>query len=434
MKTTRYVDIFLQVAVGFLGLTCTGISFGATPAAPLSQRQLLIQRGEYLARAGDCIACHTSLGGAPFAGGLPIKTPFGTIISTNITPDKEQGIGNYTQLDFSRALRKGKRPDGGHLYPAMPYASYSKLNDEDLGAMYAYFMQGVIASKQENPVTQLSWPFSINGLMAIWNWLYLPATPFVNTATQSAQWNRGAYLVQGLGHCGACHTPRSVFGGEKAFSQIDNKQYLSGATIDGWYAQSLRGNTHPGLGSWSVAEIARYLKTGRNDNTAAFGAMAEVVSLSTQYLTNEDLLAMATYLKSNGDVSADTLPTANRPDITSATLKRGTNLATGALVFLNNCSACHRSGGQGAASMFPALSGSSAVVAADPTSLIRIVLQGSSMPHTVDAPSQLGMPGLGWRLSDKNIADVLTFIRTSWGNEASTVAVDQVAKIRKSLN
>ena len=434
MKTTRYVDIFLQVAVGFLGLTCAGISQGATPAAPLSQRQLLIQRGEYLARAGDCIACHTSLGGAPFAGGLPIKTPFGTIISTNITPDKEQGIGNYTQLDFSRALRKGKTPDRGYLYPAMPYASYSKLNDDDIGALYAYFMEGVAAKKQDNPVTRLSWPFSINRLMAIWNWLYLPTTPFVNTAKQSVQWNRGAYLVQGLGHCGACHTPRSVLGGERAFTEIDNKQFLSGATIDGWYAQPLTGKTHPGLRNWAVADIVRYLKTGRNDNTAAFGAMAQVVSLSTQYLTAEDLMAMATYLKSTDKSPTEVSPKVSQNNTTSADLKAGKATAPGALVFLNNCAACHRSDGRGAISVFPALSGSSVVVAADPTSLIRIVLQGSSMPHTADAPSELGMPGLGWRLSDNNIADVLTFIRTSWENDASFVAVDQVAKVRKSLN
>jgi len=402
---------------------------------PEATQQSLVQRGEYLARAGDCIACHTSPKGATFAGGLPLKTSFGTIISTNITPDKEQGIGKYTQADFNRALREGKTPEGDYLYPAMPYANYSKLNDADLSAMYAYFMQGVTAKKQDNPQTHLIWPFSINRLVALWNWVYLPTKPFENTPTQSAEWNRGAYLVQGLGHCGACHTPRSLLGGEKAFSEKGGAQFLSGASIDGWYAQPLRNSTLPGLGTWRITDIVQYLKTGRTQHTAAFGAMAEVVSKSTQYLTREDLLAIGTYLMSNGDQpGAVTLAADHTSDPVTAALRAGETPKPGALVLLNNCAGCHRSSGQGAATVFPALASSSVIAATDPTSLIRIVLEGASMPHTTDAPSQLAMPGLGWRLTDNNIADVLTFIRTSWGNPATSISAEQVAKIRKSLS
>ena len=410
------------------------IAVSATTATLEATQKTMVQRGEYLARAGDCIACHTSAKGAPFAGGLPLKTPFGTIISTNITPEKEGGIGNYTQADFTRALRKGQRPNGDYLYPAMPYTSYSKMSDTDLAEMYAYFMQGVVAKKQTNPKTHLSWPFSVNRLMSLWNWLYLPDKPFEDAPDQSAQWNRGAYLVQGLGHCGSCHTPRSVLGGEKGLTETGSHLFLSGAVIDGWYAQPLRNSALPGLGTWRAEDIAQYLKTGRTAHTAAFGAMADVVSQSTQYLTQADLLAIATYLKSTGDGPGTVTSRASLPtDSTATALRNGETSKPGALIFLNNCAGCHRSGGQGAATVFPALAHSSSVAAPDPTSLIRIVLEGASMPHTGEAPSQLGMPALGWRLTDKNIADVLTFVRSSWGNHSASVNTDQVTKIRNSL-
>ena len=401
------------------------------PATPEKARDPQVVRGEYLAQAGDCISCHTRTNGAPFAGGLPMKTPFGTIISTNITPDKDQGIGNYTLEDFTRALREGKAADGHHLYPAMPYTNFARLQDADLQSLYAYFMQGVAPQKQDNPKTDLAWPFSMRGLMAGWNLLYLRGKPYEDTAAQSAEWNRGAYLVQGLGHCSACHTPRSFTGAEKASTEKGSDLFLAGALIDGWYAQPLRNTAEPGLGTWSVQEIAQYLKTGRTAHTAAFGAMAEVVANSTQHLSKEDLTAIGTYLKSIGDepgVVTAVAPSGTDP--TAAALRNGEVSKPGALVFINNCAACHRSTGQGVQKTFPAFAHSSSVAAKDPTSLIRIVLEGSAMPHTKDAPSQLGMPGLGWRLTDANVADVLTFVRSSWGNQAPAVSADEVAKVR----
>jgi mono/diheme cytochrome c family protein len=400
-------------------------------------------RGQYLARLSGCIGCHTRPGGVPFAGGLALQTPFGVIVSTNITPDKTKGIGNYRLATFDAALRHGKDEEGGNLYPAMPYANYARLNDADIAALFAYFMQAVPAAQQDNAHTALAWPFSVKGLVGVWNALYLPRPGFVADAQQSADWNRGAYLVQGAGHCGACHTPRGVLGAEKAPTEKGGDRYLSGALIDGWYAQSLRSNGGqeiagaPGLARWSASDVADFLRTGSNTHTAAFGGMSDVVAHSTQYLTTQDATAVATYLKSlsGGTESATTTtssstsaPTAPHP--TTLALRAGAVTQRGAAVYLNNCSGCHRSDGEGAARTFPALARSSSVAAADATSLIRVVLQGSAMPSTALAPHALAMPGLGWRLSDSDVADVLSLIRSSWGNQASVVTAAEVAKVR----
>ena len=435
----RHVATLATWGLGLL----TSVCFAAATPADLPA----VQRGEYLARAGDCISCHTRAGGLPFAGGLAMATPFGTIISTNITPDAGNGIGGYTQQDFNRALRLGRAQDGHYLYPAMPYTQFAKLSDTDLQDLYAYFMQGVKPAVQANASTQLAWPFRMRWLMALWNTLYLHDTRYQNLPAQSAQWNRGAYLVQGLGHCGACHTPRSFTGAEKARSEADGDKFLSGATVDGWYAQPLRhleGPASPGLAHWSRPELVAFLQTGRNSHTAAFGAMAEVVGNSTQYLKAEDLNAMAIYLKSlggpaTGGAGDERVPTrsADASDPTTLALRTGDAAflvaQPGALVYLNNCSACHRSDGQGASQTFPTLARSSSVAATDPSSLIRMVLQGSAMPHTEVAPSELGMPGLGWRLGDDKVAEVLSFVRRSWGNQALAVTAQQVAAVRAGL-
>ena len=394
-----------------------------------------VLRGEYLARAGDCISCHTRPQGVPFAGGLPMQTPFGTIISTNITPEREQGIGAYSLQDFSDALRKGRARDGHYLYPAMPYTNFAKLSDDDVGALYTYFMKGVPAARQDNATTELKWPFRMRWLMIGWNLLYLKKEPYQADSEQSAEWNRGAYLVQGLGHCSACHTPRGFTGAEKASTEKDGDKFLSGALIDGWYAQPLRNSALPGLATWSQKDIVDYLRAGRNDHTAAFGPMAEVVANSTQYMSRDDLGAVATYLRSIPPAkgsSANALAPIS-PDPTAQALRNGKIPERGAMVYLNNCSGCHRTDGQGAQRAFPVLARSSAVTAADPSSLIRIVLQGSAMPHTGDAPSALAMPGFGWRLKDGDVADLLSFVRKSWGNQAGTVSIDQVSKVRAVL-
>jgi mono/diheme cytochrome c family protein len=398
------------------------------------------QRGAYLARAGDCGACHTAQGGSPFAGGRPIATPIGKIISTNITPDPETGIGRYTANDFVKAMRLGVARDGHHLYPAMPYTSYGRVAMEDLMDLYAYFMQGVEPVAHPNQPTALPWPLSVRSLMAVWNALYLKKGVYRSDPGSSPSWNRGAYLVQGLGHCGGCHTPRGLAGQEKAAENERGRRFLSGATQDGWHAPPLRGDSNTGLQAWSREEIADFLETGRTERVAALGVMAGVVAKSTQYLTAEDRMAIAEYLKSlppgasEGSASAEE-PVRRQPDGSAATqaLRAGATGIRGAALYLDNCNACHRSDGSGAKRAFPDLRENEAVNAENPTSLIHIILDGTTMPSTVAAPTAFAMPALGWRLNDREVADVLSFIRSSWGNRASGVSDRQVRRIRKFI-
>ncbi|CAN5833389.1 cytochrome c [soil metagenome] len=415
-----------------------------SPAAlPTPSADPSVERGRYLAKAGDCISCHTGQGAAPFAGGLPMKTPFGTIVSSNITPDKSAGIGDYTEADFARALREGVRRDGKHLYPAMPYPSFAKLGDADMHDLYAYFQQGVTPSATKPPPTDLPWPFSMRFLMIGWNLQYLDKGVYQADSSRSAEWNRGAYLAQGLGHCGDCHTPRSMLGGVKANSERKGDSYLAGALIDGWLAQPLRHLDQPSAAQWSTDDMVTYLKTGRTAHTAAFGPMSQVVENSTQYMTKEDLGSIATYLQSIG-APAGTPAVAVTPQVavvaaaekqpTTQQLRSGTVAGAGAMVYLNNCNACHRSNATGADNTFPALAGNTVVNAKDPTSLIRIVLEGSARPGTVESPSALAMPGFGWRLTDANVADMLSFVRASWGNKADAVTAAQVATVRKTVS
>ena len=415
----------------------------AVVTAPGKASDALVERGLYLARAGDCISCHTGPGRLPFAGGLPMKTPFGTIVSTNITPDRSGGIGDYTEADFARALREGVRRDGRHLYPAMPYTSFARIDDADMHALYAYFQRGVAPVASKPAETALPWPFSMRWLMVGWNFLYLEPGVYAPDAARGAEWNRGAYLVQGLGHCGECHTPRnSLTGGVKSTSDRRGDSFLAGALIDGWYAQPLRHADRPTAAQWSSADLVAFLGTGRTAHTAAFGGMSEVVENSTQYLTREDLGAIASYLKTVGAPVGSAMPDLSpqaaavaaadtHPD--TLKLRAGTVEGAGAMVYLNNCKACHRSSGAGAKGVFPSLSGNSVVNAKDPTSLIRIVLGGSAMPSTDRSPSALAMPGFGWRLTDGNVADLLSYVRTAWGNRAEPVTPAQVAAVRETV-
>jgi mono/diheme cytochrome c family protein len=423
----------------------------ATPAAaPAAPADPVLERGRYLARAGDCVSCHTAPGKPAFGGGLPMKTPFGTIVSTNITPDPEAGIGAYTEAEFARALREGVAKDGHRLYPAMPYPSFARVNDEDMHALFTFFRGGVQPVAQKPPATDLPWPFSMRGLMIGWNWLYLDKGVYQSDTARSAEWNRGAYLVQGLGHCGDCHTPRSMLGGVKAASDRKGELFLSGAVIDGWYAQPLRHTDRPTMAQWSSEDIVQYLQTGRTSHTAAFGAMVDVVQNSTQHMSTQDLQAVAAYLQSLGakdDAKGASSPSSpssppSPASLVAAAPKHPTALAlrngtvegnSGAMVYLNNCNACHRSDGTGADKTFPALAGNSVVNAKDPTSLIRLVLAGSAMPSTAKAPSPIAMPDFGWRLSDADVASVLSFARSSWGNQGEAVTAAQVAKVRDTV-
>ena len=399
-----------------------------------------VVRGAYLARMGDCVACHTAPGGKPFAGGLPMASPIGTIYSTNITPDPKNGIGSYSFDDFDQAVRHGKAKDKGSLYPAMPYPSYARVSTQDMQDLYAYFMKGVQPVDSAVPENGITWPLSMRWPLSIWRSLFAPNPDKVqakagDVAPAMDAKVRGAYLVEGLGHCGSCHTPRSFTMNEKALTNTD-PLYLSGGDqpIDGWIAKSLRGGDATGLGRWSAEDIVALLKTGRNNHTAVFGGMTDVIHNSTQYISDGDLNAIAVYLKSlepsKGDAATPAF--AANPAAANA-LWKGDTSAVGAALYLDNCAACHRSDGKGYSQVFPSLAGNSAVLTTDPHNLIAIVLQGHQVPATATRPSTFTMPAFGWRLNDQQVADVSSFVRNSWGNQAAAVTPGQVSKVRKAM-
>ncbi|MGA7509699.1 MAG: cytochrome c [Erwinia billingiae] len=395
-----------------------------------------IQRGEYLARAGDCVACHTKAGGQPFAGGLSMATPIGNIYSTNITPDKQTGIGDYSYDDFQKAVRHGVAKNGDTLYPAMPYPSYAVVSDEDMQALYAYFMHGVQPVSQANQDSDIPWPLSMRWPLAIWRGMFAPdVKAFQPIAGQDAVLARGQYLVEGLGHCGACHTPRSLTMQEKALNDSEGSDYLSGssAPIDGWTASNLRGDNRDGLGRWSEDDLVQFLRTGRNDQTAVFGGMTDVVEHSLQHLSPEDATAIARYLKSLGARDPNQVGFKS-DDAVAKALWKGDDSKPGASVYVDSCAACHKTDGSGYKRFFPELRGNAVVQAEDPTSLIHIVLSGATLPGVKGAPSSITMPAFGWRLNDQQVADVVNFIRSSWGNSAKQqVSASDVAKVRKTV-
>ncbi|OJA79152.1 alcohol dehydrogenase [Burkholderia ubonensis] len=408
----------------------------AAPAAAASAphaADALVARGAYLARAGDCVACHTASGGKPFAGGLKFDTPIGAIYSTNITPDPKTGLGGWTLDEFDRALRSGVRRNGDTLYPAMPFPSYARLTDDDVKALYAYFMHGVAPVQQENSAVDIVWPLSMRWPLAFWRKLFAPAPkPFDAAPYPDPVVARGAYLVQGLGHCGACHTPRAPTMQERGLTDADGPDFLAGgAAIDGWVPTSLRGEPRTGLGTWTEAEIVQFLKTGRTPRTAAFGGMTDVVGHSMQHMTDDDLTAIARYLKKLPPKVQGETRYAYDAAAANA-LQAGDASKPGAAVYRDNCMACHRSDGRGYTRVFPALGGNPVVQGDDPTSLIHVVLEGGALQGTHAAPSAFTMPPFGWRLSDQEVADVANFVRTSWGNTGAPVSAAQVAKVRKT--
>ena len=399
--------------------------------AAQEDQQTLIKQGEYLARAGDCVACHTAKDGKPFAGGLPMETPIGMIYSTNITPDKS-GIGAYSFDDFDKAVRHGIAKNGDTLYPAMPYPSYARVTETDMQALYAYFMNGVKPVAQENKAVDIPWPLSMRWPLAMWRWTFAPAVAdFTPVTGQDPVVSRGAYLVEGLGHCGACHTPRALTMQEKALSAGDSSAFLSGsAPLEGWIAKNLRGDHKDGLGSWNEEQLVQFLKTGRSDRSAVFGGMSDVIVHSMQYMSEADLTAIARYLKSLPAVDAADMPHQYDPAVADA-LWNGDDSKRGAAVYIDNCAACHRTDGHGYTRVFPALAGNPVLLSDDPTSLIHIVLKGGTLPATHTAPSTFTMPAFDWRLSDQEVADVVNFIRTSWGNKGGDVKAADVKGLRE---
>lgn len=405
-----------------------GLSVSAAYAQD-QQQDALIHQGEYLARAGDCMACHSVASRKPYAGGLAIESGLGTIYSTNITPSKTAGIGNYTEAQFANALRKGVRADGTNLYPAMPYPSYAKLTDADVHALYVYFMQGVAPNDDPAPATKLSFPFNQRWGMALWNWAFTSDKAFVAPANANAEVQRGAYLVEGLGHCGSCHTPRGVAMNEKAFDGSD-ALYLSGGNLNGWSVPPLRG-----IAKWSRADIVDYLAMGRNSKASVAGEMTSVVYNSTSHLNDADLNAIAAYLQSlGGDAAAASVSGASGASgDTAAHLTAAKNLTLGERLYLDNCSACHFVHGGGAPRVFPRLDGASVVNASNPDALLHVILAGAKTPSTAKAPSVLPMPGFAARLNDDEVAALATFVRSGWSNRAAAVDAGDVRKVRATL-
>lgn len=410
----------------FLLANAVLLSAGSALAAP-AENSDLIKQGEYLSRLGDCSACHSLPGKPEFSGGLAIESNLGTIYSTNITPDKEHGIGNYSEQQFSDAVRKGVLPDGKRLYPAMPYPDYAKISDEDMHALYAYFMQGVKPSAEQPPATDLSFPFSQRWGMRFWNWAFTSDKPFRPIGGASAEVNRGAYIVESLGHCGSCHTPRGLGMNEKALDS-GNKEFLSGGNLNGWEVPSLRGLAH-----WTEQETVDYLATGRNDKAAVGGEMTSVVEHSTSWMNDADLKAITAYLKFLGGNPSLPASDDKAASATEAKLTAAKNLTTGERLYLDNCSACHFVTGKGAPGVFPQLDQATIVNAGDPGGLIHTILAGAQQPSTAKAPSTLAMPGFASRLNDEEVAQLATFIRQGWSNKAAAVKADDVKKVREKL-
>jgi mono/diheme cytochrome c family protein len=377
-----------------------------------------IERGRYLAVLGDCVGCHTAPGGTPFAGGAALETPFGALLGPNITPDVVTGVGAWSEEDFRRVMHEGIGKGGVRLYPAMPYPAYTKVTRDDVSAIWAY-LRTLEPVRNEIQPNQLRFPFNVRRpATSAWDLLNFKPGEFQPDPAKSDVWNRGAYLVEGLGHCGTCHTPKNITGGDRG------SEALQGALLQDWYAPDLTEDPRTGIGRWSIEEIVRYLKTGANSYDIASGPMAEAVTNSTSQMTDADLLAIATYLKDRAPRSGSAV---------TALAAGDSRMVAGKAIYEDRCGACHVYSGAGVPTLFPRLAGAPLVQSIDPTSLIRVVLIGSRAVATSAAPTAPAMPAFGWNLNDTEIADVLTYVRNTWGNAASAVQPEDVSKLRRRL-
>jgi len=429
MKHTNTFPAALALLVGLVcGVSAQAAGVTAGSAADTSL-QMQIERGRYVAQLGDCIACHTADKGTPMAGGLALETPMGMLYSTNITPDPNTGIGNYSFEDFDRAMRRGVSADGHHLYPAMPYPSYAKMSSEDMHALYTFLMKGQAPVNQANKPLEMTFPFNQRWGMALWNMAFLDTKPFQPNPAKDAVWNRGAYLVQGLGHCGACHTPRGLGFQEKAMGDAgdSSKHFLSGETVEHWRALSLRN-------LWTVEQTALFLKTGQNDFATASGNMTDVIRHSTQHITDADLTAIATYLKSLPPGEHD-LPMTATPPTAAAAAKMPADLysSRGGLGYVQFCNDCHRLDGAGVKNIFPPLAGNPTLMDRDPSTLIHIMLTGWKTAQTAAHPREWTMPSFAV-LGDQELAEIINFTRSSWGKKGNPIAASDVKTMRGKLD
>ncbi len=382
----------------------------ASPAPPITESPQ-VAMGHALAIQGDCAGCHNRTGGAAYSGGLPLATPFGTIFTSNITQDRDTGIGTWTPDQFWNAMHNGIRADGAKLYPAFPYPYFTHITRAESDALYAYF-RTVPAVSYRPPANKLPFPLNIRPLVAFWNALYFKPDNAPSTGPTSGQ-----HIVQGLGHCGACHTPKTFLGGDKA------GHALEGGKLDNWFAPAINADARRGLGAWSAPDVAEYLKTGRNSRANASASMADVVHYSTSQMADPDLAAVAAYLKSQPTHAAEPAAVTLNPKV----------MAAGQAIYVDECSACHAVDGKAAPTYFPPLPGAAVTQSTDPTTVIRFILSGTQTVATDARPTPLSMPSYGWKLTDAQVAAVATYVRNSWGNSAPAVSAGDVAKLRRKV-
>ncbi|MBY0366787.1 alcohol dehydrogenase [Roseateles aquatilis] len=420
----------LLLALGVLALLGVGVLMwlhpGALPEGPkgpaVSATTQIITQGEYLARAGDCVACHTEANGKAFAGGRAMPTPFGALYVPNITPDDETGIGKWTADDFYRMMHTGVSKDGTLLYPAMPFASYTKVTRTDSDAIYAYLMS-VPPVKQRNRPHELKFPFNNRDLLLGWRTLYFKEGEFVPDPRQTGEWNRGAYLVQGLGHCAMCHTAINALGGSS-----ESKAFEGGMIPNqNWYAPSLTSNREAGLGNWDIKDIVDLLQVGVSHRGTTYGPMAEVVYNSLQYLSDEDVKAMAVYLKALPQRDSEPPPTSQARLVSPGVMEMGRK------VYATQCAMCHGDEGKGHTPAYPPLAGNQSITMASPVNSIRMVLNGGYAPGTKKNPRPHGMPPFSHILSDEEVAAVVTYIRVAWDNSGTPVTPAQANELRRLL-
>jgi mono/diheme cytochrome c family protein len=391
---------------------CSAFAFGAAAAEPSEET---IAHGKALVEAGDCASCHTADPAKPFAGGKKIDTPFGGIYSPNLTPDRDTGIGGWSDADFYGALRYGIDPDGSRYYPAFPYPYFTKLTRPDIAAIRAY-LATLAPFQNEAPTPELRFPLNFRVVMRAWNYLFLRPGILEPDQSKGTDWNRGRYLVEGLGHCGGCHTPKNIFGADK------RGQAFAGGYVQGWFAPRLDAAERSGLKSWSVDDIAEYLKSGRNAKSHADGLMAEVVVNATSKMSDADVHAVAVYLKS--------LPAGPpEPAVTAPPPEQG--MKDGEQIYAHYCRACHEPDGSGAPRIYPPLPANALLQSADPSSTLRVILDGAQTVTTPRAPNTGSMPSYARDLSDQQVADVTNYIRNSWGNTAPLVTPGEVRKARQ---
>ena len=416
------------IAAALAGLIGLGLFLAPMNRPPVNESPVsktedpasLQAKGAYLAQAGNCMGCHTAQNGRPYAGGHVLATSIGTFITPNITPDPETGIGQWTEQDFWRARHDGKARDGSPLYPAFPYTDYTKVTREDADAIFAY-LQSLPPVSQRNPPSRINFPFNLRPLLYVWRALYFEQGVYKPETAKNDEWNRGAYLVQGLGHCNACHTTRNPLG-------VSQGNVLGGGQLMGsnWYAPSLTSLQEGSASDWPMNDIVQLLTTGLSSRAVATGPMADVVSQSLQYLTPNDARAMATYLKSLPESAPHSRGTA--PELTDEVDRQ---LRRGGEIYEKYCQDCHGSFGQGAPGIYPALAGNRGVTLAAPINAIRSILNGGYAPVTESSPRPYGMPPFAQILPDEEIALVLSYIRNAWGNRGSLVTAVQVDRSRK---